>query len=306
MSRGPQTGPTGPCGLEIYASNYSAWALGIEDKGRGIKDSPFEQLLAAKNKIEVSAPEDFQYGTVRHVFKYNKFINLHEQIDKCGRVNVLGIDEFLDHPLIKPLLEDVSICNALDFYDKPGPGRRAICMEAAIEAARNYDPANRPPRSLPGPRVRPPPPEPSSPEARGSKSTECDPQTGERSAPVDAEESTTAGPSQRRRLRFALAHSNAHTLPSSPDAPAPWPHDLCTVENNPARRLCEMKTDRQAKQRKRPAWVPLTWQFLNENRTMNCTMNTCPQSGVRNTRELYNWCLCDTDYECLPHVAPYM
>ena len=72
MSRGPQTGPTGPCGLEIYASNYSAWALGIEDKGRGIKDSPFEQLLAAKNKIEVSAPEDFQYSTLRHVFKYRR------------------------------------------------------------------------------------------------------------------------------------------------------------------------------------------------------------------------------------------
>ena len=48
------------------------------------------------------------------------------------------------------MIEDRAYVTSLDFYDKPGPNRKEIEEQTAIDNATNADPANRPASSRPG------------------------------------------------------------------------------------------------------------------------------------------------------------
>lgn len=144
-----QTGPTGPCAVTIKSNNYAAWGFKIEDKGRGDPDSPFTRLLDTSKKIEIQSPEGSQYRTTRHIFKYNSRTQYWEQIDKYHRINVFGIDDFLQCDDMAELLTDRSVCSSIDFLDKVNG--KPITLEDAVRAVHDYDPANKPVLSLPGP-----------------------------------------------------------------------------------------------------------------------------------------------------------
>ena len=148
----PSPGFTGPpIGLNFFVNNYEAWGVALEDKGRGHAGSPFELIRTAIKDIELPCDpaQNKGYNTSRGNFEYEKLLKIWLNKDKFGRVNTLTLEDFLERPDIKYLLEDPMICKGINWFDKRRGGKR-ITMEQAIEANKNYDPNNKPPSSLPG------------------------------------------------------------------------------------------------------------------------------------------------------------
>ena len=138
-----------PIGLTFAANNWQAWAIGIEDVGREIEGSPFNQLLAAIKAIERPAPASHPYSTARKNFTYDRTLKMWIQTDQFGRHNTIGLEEFLEDPLIQPLVEDPSIVYGINYMNKRRGGQR-IEEADAFEAVANYDPENKPPSARPG------------------------------------------------------------------------------------------------------------------------------------------------------------
>ena len=124
-----------PVDLTFAANNWQAWAIGIEDVGREIEGSPFNQLLAAIKGIERPAPASHPYSTARKNFTYDRTLKMWIQTDQFGRHNTIGLEEFLEDPLIQPLVEDPSIVYGINYMNKRRGGQRieeADAFEAVV------------------------------------------------------------------------------------------------------------------------------------------------------------------------------
>ena len=78
--------------LNVVSNNYQPLMFQLEDKGRDVRDSPFQQMVGAIKGLEVSAPPEHDYATIR-VFTYDRKKKVWIAKDKLGRVNVLTLED---------------------------------------------------------------------------------------------------------------------------------------------------------------------------------------------------------------------
>ena len=132
------------CDVKIFANNFQALGFNLDATHKGKQGSGFEKLISAKNQLEIAAPPDHQYDTIKFIWKWDKEKQIFWQRDKFGRINMLSLREFLNAPCMDELLTDRSVVRSITYFDKIG-GKK-ITEAEAIAANDEYDPANKPTR----------------------------------------------------------------------------------------------------------------------------------------------------------------
>ena len=125
----PSPGVTGPpIGLNFCANSYQAWALALEDKGRGIDGSSFEfakqtitkDLVMAKSDCNVDA--NSAYSEIKFFFSWDRTYHIQRMKKGPDRKSMLTLQQFFDAAVIEKLLENRAIVDSMEYYDKPLPG----------------------------------------------------------------------------------------------------------------------------------------------------------------------------------------
>ena len=144
---------SGPVGLELRASTWSSWQHRIEDDKKN--HAMAKRINAAIAALEIPAPPGHKFTTLRYLFKWDKHDKWWTLKSYDGvKGNIISIEDFMEMPAIKELIEDPAVCDSITYYDEHGT---EIPEAKAFEASKIMDPANKPPSKRPGKRSAPDP-----------------------------------------------------------------------------------------------------------------------------------------------------
>lgn len=151
--------PAGTIAMTLYQNNYETLGIKLET---AFKDDIAEAHVRAielllEKEMAIKAPDGFKWGTVKFLFRKEKYSNIWRLKKNVGAglvSQMLSLQEFFDHQDIQPWIES-GIISSVDYYDKPLGGKE-ILKEEAMEASLSVNPDNRPTASTPGKRARVP------------------------------------------------------------------------------------------------------------------------------------------------------
>ena len=137
--------------VHIVASNWARFKYRVV--GQQGQWKMLGEVTNSKN-TEYPAPPDHEYPSVKFPFNWVKALKCWEMKPNKQGGNLIGLDDWIEHPQIEEILCDLSIVGEIIYYGDRFGGTE-ITLEQAIENSHNVDPANKPPSKLPGKRKAP-------------------------------------------------------------------------------------------------------------------------------------------------------